>query len=375
MTNCVFDDWSSFISQVNNLPEISWEEACKQLQLPTGALKNIISRWRDSTSTSMLHGLFNVSLGKIPKQGSPIFKDLKWQTRFLIMAIKDGLLRIFDVDTKTEKVNDENAKDILISSQKKLNNIVRSLYVYWYLNSRMKIKAPKILYRGIRAHDLYNHDTFKPLIDHVWKSDATREMKRKHAIDILIKFICDKQLHKITDGNLLSFSASSPIAKYFADDKGFVLKVETAKVEIITSELHDERLSGVDFVSGKNEKEYIIRIPEDYAFKPEDIIIHDLDYYVADQNPLCVAYFDHDDKQAIYSINNQTIKARFEWNNSGTSGGIRYMLEGDWYPYSRNDFKKRFGFDPLPTENNLPEITSFKLQKATGGWNKNWKDM
>jgi len=269
-------------------------------------------------------------------------------------------------------VRNAPALKVKISGQAKVNRIIKGLYLYWFLNSRKKVKIPKILYRGIRAHDLFNHENFK---DVMTKLDLSGSIvtNRKTAIDALIRFICDKKLHKITDGHLLSFTATIPTAKYFSNGNGFILKVDTSRVEIITSEVHDEELSGPEPAYGRIEREYIIKIPKDYDFKPSDIMINDKDYLLADKNPLCVALFDHDDIRAKYEMHGIEITARFIWNSNGTAGSLRFVTPDHWEQYTRGNFKKSFGFDPLPTESNLKDINNFRLEKSIDAWNQKWR--
>jgi hypothetical protein len=112
-----------------------------------------------------------------------------------------------------------------------------------------------------------------------------------------------------------------------------------------------------DVVSNKNEREYIIRIPKDYDFKPENIKIQDLDYFIADENPLCVALLDHDDKEALYKIDGIEIKAHYYWKNNN-SGALTFDN------CSRKEFKEIYGFDPLPQLN----ITDFKIVPRKKRW-------
>lgn len=130
-----------------------------------------------------------------------------------------------------------------------------------------------------------------------------------------------------------------------------------------TSEKTDPLFDQPDYVSNKKEREYIVKIPAGYKFKKEDIIIEDLDYLVAEQNPLSVQFFDHDDKYATYTLNNHEIKAKFIWNSSGTNGSVQFMIGNEFYE-SRGYCKKTYGFDPLPTEENLSKLTNFEIKES-----------
>lgn len=364
--------WGDFIQKCMSIPAgSSFEKGCEIVGIKPEFFNKIIDlsidEWREATSRSILHGISHMILKNTPVSNTPIFPDLIWQTRFLIMSkkvspvFKFGLIPVFGKDKKPIIVKGQQAvtgrADITVAT----NKILRCLYLYWYMNTNTKLKLPKKLYRGIRAHDLYNHPTLSTAIAAIFAADKSREMKRKDAVDLLIKWICDKKLHEILDGNILSFTASIPVAKYFANRQGFILMVDSSKVEVITSEVHDERLQGKDYMSNKNEREYIVRLSKDYKFEPSDIIMSDLEYFIAEQNPLCVSLFDHDNKEAFYTMNGKEICALFRWRTND-SGGLYF--NGD----TRNDFKAMFGFDPLPTPANLPSITNFVVREKKSMW-------
>jgi hypothetical protein len=374
----LFDDWSAFIAACNALPQnCTIEQACESESIPFNAVyvKNIvelcIANWRDSTSTSIIHGIANIHMGTVPPQGTPIFTDMLWQTRFLMMCRKNKIVSILDtdrvIDPTTKQVVTIRNEDALTSKREpKINRIIRAIYLYWFLNTRksdVKLLA-KALYRGVRAGDLIGHENFKPIADEIYKNDKSRYIRRKQVIDALVKYLCDNKLHTITDGNMLAFSATIPVAKYFSKGSGLILKVDPRKVEIITSEVHDpENLAGPEPFSGRVEREYICRIPADYQFQPSDIMINDLDYLIASVNPLCVAHLDHDDTRALYTLNGADIEAQYVWLTD-SSGGLRFYadLNGQFISGPRSVVKKNIGFDPMPTEANLKDISNFRLE-------------
>ena len=131
--------------------------------------------------------------------------------------------------------------------------------------------------------------------------------------------------------------------------------VDPKKVQIITSELTEPGFDEKDYVSNKKEREYIVKIPRNYQFKKEDFIITDLEALIGDKNPLAVSFLDHDDKKATYTLDGHEIIARFYWNNAGTKGSIVFNVDGR-YSESRQYCKKEFGFDPMPTPENISKI-------------------
>jgi hypothetical protein len=381
MENIVqFDSrWSEFIDKLNSAPIQDFKQACDVTGISPDYFQKVIvsaiGHWRESTTTSILNGISNISLDTIPH--GDIFTDIAWQTRFIIMAMNSKLLSRLDVSNILDKKNkpiqvkNEFAKTVNNIGQTTVNKIIRTLFLYWFVNNKKQVKLPKFIYRGIRAHDLYSHPTFAPIVADIWASDKTHDMKRKQVIDTLKNWICDKKLHQLLDSKLLSFTSAINIAKYFSNGEGFYLRVDPRKVEIITSEIHDEEnVASRDIVSDKNEREYIIRLPVDYEFKPDDIIINDLSYFIAEQNPLSVGLFDHDDKLAKYEMDGIPIEAYFSWNSAGNGGRLLFKQTTstdngyngyNWY-LGRGNFKKQYGFDPLPTPSNLASIKNFVIE-------------
>jgi hypothetical protein len=368
-----FNNWTDFESKLVEISKkglSSEEEMCSlmgiDINLYHSVIASSINKWRDSTTTSLLHGIAHID-NNFPKPGQQIFPNVKWQTRFLLMAtqtipgfrmyvkgIPDPQKRGFFL-----KINNQNA---LTGNEEKINEVLKILFLYNFFNRSKKVKLPKIIYRGVRANDLLHNEDLKDITTAIWKSDKSYSMKHKEVLDILIQYIVDNGLDKIADGKILSFTSSIPVAKYFTRGEGFILQVDPKKVSIITSEIHDaDRVGGEDNFTGKKEREYIVRIPENFAWSKDNIIINDEEYFIAEQNPLGVSLFSHDNKEASYNIDGFKVKAKFNWNSSGTNGSVRFRVNDDWVSYSRQECKKTFGFDPLPTPENLNKITEFRV--------------
>lgn len=361
------DEWKSFFDLLSTTD--SKEEILNVLGISPELYEKIIRfsvlAWRNSPTESLLQSLGFIS-GSSPKGN--IFPDLIWQTRFLIKAGDYGFIKKWNLkpvmkNGERVKVNNTIALTVAGEIENRLvNKIIRVLYLYTHFNKKQTVKLPKTLYRGIRASDLFNHENFSAAVSVIWQTDKNYDMKRKEVFDLLIRWICEKKLHQIANSKLLSFTASLPIANYFANGEGLILKVDPKKVEIITSELHDSNLASPDEMTGKMEKEYIVRIPEDYDFKPDDIIISDVNYFIAEQNPLCVALFDHNDKSATYEMDGISITVFAYWR-SNDKLSIEFQRSGDSFTYKRAEFKKMYGFDPMPTPQNLHKIKNFIFQK------------
>lgn len=370
--------------------------------------ENMIYNWKDSVSKSLLHSIAQIGQ-KIPKEGDNIFRDLKQQTMFLILASTGeqsrnifgnlnstqglGMLSRF---TDFERIKNKNpnittydsytgknvpkkfiefgtvpAYTVKPTAVDKLNELLQYVWLYaFYHHYRIKKdkpKLPKFLYRGIRTSNLKGKelDDIRKNADEKSKelAEMRHEMYIKYFIDGLIDYITKKGISKISDGKLLSFTESRDIAAYFANKEGIILRVDPNKVEIVTSPKTEEFFREEDYVSGKKEKEYIIKIPVNYKFSTDDIEIVHGDYWEGANSPLAVQFFDHDNRKAIYELDGIRIEAQYVWR-SNTSGGIVFRnlsADRDWWGHSRRDFKKTFDIDPMPTEENLSRVKDFKI--------------
>jgi hypothetical protein len=433
--NIQYSDWSDFrdklrnavLTGFNSIEEL-FSLMSMNIETYTKIKEHMILHWKNSVSQSIIHSIAELNY-KIPKKGTNIFKDLKTQTQFLIltsigyhsrdiyggnMSVNGlGLLNKFgdlekvkNTDPKqTERdrfTNKEVMKKYALvagtdaytvkseESIKKVNNILQYIWLYIFYNhyilkkgiKEKTHKLPKYLYRGIRG-------TMWPkaekAIGKEW-SELTKlytEAKVKHnkvmqeKYDLLFDYIIKNGIHKLTDGKFISFTASMPIARYFSNKDGFILRVETSKVNIISSELTEDLFDQEDYVSNRKEHEYIIVVPKNYKFEKDDIIVTDEDYLIATNNPLCVGAFSHDTKEAYYDMLDDkgvkwNVNAYYVWTSNDKGGVIYAVKKDDEESYSwaegRNSIKKRFGFSPLPTEDNLDRISNFRVNDEKKRW-------
>lgn len=381
-----FDDWSDFKATFLAVKDTAASERdlvekCGfKYDLYESIVHQSIYGWKDSVSTSLFHGLGEIGY-KFPKAGDAVFANLLQQTRFLTVSAQNRFLNNFlDLETIKEngqikRISGSPAYTLFPGKEKKFNNILRMLFIYQYwhnvsLKRGLKdktIKLPKKLYRGIRTHNLYNNPKILELIKKHETKDMSWEDRRKVYTDILLDWIYKNNINKITDGRLLSFTSSKPTAEYFANGEGFILSIDPTKVEILTSELTAKEFQEPDYVSNRKEKEYIVRIPDGYKIKPEDIEIVDKEYLLAAKNPMVVQWLDHDDIYVKYKIGDKTIRAGYDWH-SNERGSISFALKkedsDEWnWSEGRNNFKKQYGFDPMPTPKNLNQITDLEIIK------------
>ena len=405
-----YTDWSEFKDKLKNAISTGFKTEEELVNLMgmdyekyTKIRENMIFNWKDSVTKSLLHTIAEIGY-KIPKEGSNIFKDLKQQTLFCVVA-SDGaetrnvfgdtngvpglkmisrmldLERIKNKDPKKTKFDWDLKKDVMKrfidfggipaytvkpTSLEKVNTIIQYVWLYafyhHYIMKKSNIKLPKYLYRGIRTGSL-NGKPIEDIKNQVGKNKK-HDIWIKKYIDLLIEYIIKNGISKISDGKLLSFTESRDIAAYFANKEGIILRVDPTKVKIVTSPKTEEFFQESDYVSNKKEKEYIIEIPVNYKFMKDDIEIVHGDYWVGANSPLAVQFFDHDNKKANYTIDGINIQAQYIWKNN-TTGSIEFSnLSTDGYGgwgISRREFKKRYGIDPMPTEENLNKIENFKI--------------
>lgn len=371
-----FGNWESFKEQLNSVQNVeSPEQLCEATGIEIDYYNRIINSsaysWIDSPSKSLFHGLGLTGL-RIPEEGEAVFNSLLSQTRFLMRMSELRMLTTFNF----QKIEDENGEKIKVNGSDaltyrssanggldKLNKVLQVIYLYFYYCKHKEIaKMPKKIYRGIRISDLRNLPVMKDVLESLdVEKGADFRKRNKAVIDAIIDVINKEGLNAFYDLNLLSFTASKSVAKYFANKNGIIIEVNTKDVEIMTSELHDERFAEKDYYSNRCEREYIVRLPKE-KLSVSNVIISDLDYMIETNNPLAVALFDHSDKSATYMLNGVNIKAYFVWT-SNTTSAIRYKnMDEDSWSFGVKDFKDNFGFSPVISAKNIKDVKDFKIK-------------
>ena len=417
-----YTDWTDFKEKLKSAIQTGFKTEEELVSLMgmdyfkyTKIRENMIMNWKDSVSKSLLHSVAQIGQ-KIPKKGANIFKDLKQQTQFLILASNGlrmnnvfgastgvsglnmiyptDLQRIKNKDPKNTKFDFDLKKDVMKNfvdfngvpaytvftkvsdlqpdraekALKRVNEVVQYVWLYAFYHhykiKKDKPKLPKYLYRGIRSGWLEG-EIIEDLKNKAQKnkSDSNKDYQKKY-IDSLIDYIVKNGISKISTGKLLSFTESRDIAAYFANKEGIILRVDPKKVQIVSSPKTEEFFQEADYVSGKKEKEYIIKVPANYKFTKDDIEIVHGDYLESENNPLSVQFFDHDNRKANYELDGLNIEAQYVWS-SNTVGRIVFRNYSDdgrgRWGMSRREFKKTFNVDPMPTEDNLDRIKDFKI--------------
>lgn len=377
-----FGDWSPFAEKLHQLHDedfISEESLCQAMEVDYEEYSKVVRSafycWKDSPSKSLFHGL-GVNGLKIPKIGDPIFIDYLSQTRFLLMLCNSqlGVARHCFGNIRDEHVEKVKVRGEAVLTYSKnptfrqrtednVNKVLQMLYLYFLYCRKQEekedFKMPKKLYRGIRFRDLVNAPVIKETLEEIWKEPYSRE-RLKREYDCIVQILKEQGLQVVCESLLVSFTASKAIAKYFANNNGIIVEVKPNDVEVMTSEVHDERFAERDEVSNKYEREYIVRVGE--YLPVTDVMIYDVDYYIAINSPLAVNLFDHSDKSATYVLNGVKIKAYYVWTSNTTSTILYRNLddEGGWGLSSR-EFKEMYGFSPVINRRNLDDIQDFQI--------------
>jgi hypothetical protein len=379
-----FGDWKEFnqkLHSLQNMNFLSEEALCHSMGFDTELYKRMmrsaVYSWKNSPSTSIFHSIGKEGL-TIPSEGETVFDNHLAQTRFLLMLCESKIISKLLLKTvrneKGEKVKVRNEYAVTFPEgergevmAKKVQEVLQIVYLYfWYCKKQEEqdgFKKVKKIYRGIRLRDFYRHPAIEKALEVVPPSTERGfdRKRRKAEYDVIVDYLKKNGLKDISDTNLVSFTSSKAIAKYFANKNGLIIEVNANEVEIMTSEAHDERFAEKDYVSNKKEKEYIVRL-SDNQFEITNIEICDLDYYIATNNPLAVSLFDHDDKSATYELNGVNIKAYYVWTSNTTSATRYRNLDDEFgWGYGSKEFLREFGFSPVISNKNLKDIKNFQI--------------
>lgn len=360
---------------------------------------SMIYNWIDSISKSVIHSIANI-IDDFPKEGQTIFDNVRVQTA-MILAMGSGFsgsnifgstisvegLRMIPSHIYFDKIknldtssNDRFLKSggySLLTTNKqeiidKINDVIKYVYAYYFIHDLKaktnKVKLPKYLYRGIRNFPS------KLNINHEKYDDDYIINSAMNAINIVAQ-LEGKKVSDVLDGKFASFTSSYDVAKLFANGSGYILRVNTVDIKIISSELTEDLFKEKNSITNRYEKEYIVYPKNDAIIKDGDIIISKEEYYFATASPLAINYLSHDDKEVEYDYNHNGViykcSAHGYWS-SNTKHSISYKVlnitgninkEFRTWSLGRNEFIKEFGFNPMPTEKTLDKFSNVKVYK------------
>src|SRR5690606_4837283 len=167
-------------------------------------------------------------------------------------------------------------------------------------------------------------------------------------------------LADFSHSEILSFTANRRIAEFFANKEGFVIEIDPSAVSVVSAWSTDERLAGKDPVTGREEREWILRVGH-HKLEPSHIDVHSKETAWVTRDPQGIAMMATESVRAIYALNGQRIKCRPHWNYTGTKSELYFEHVGGKYPgsFKRAEFKKLIGFDPLPSSSDKVEDLQF----------------
>lgn len=329
-----------------------------------------LKRWRVNPAGSLV----NAVIAMDGSSGDQMFANLKEQSR----VIAGSLACEATVERSFNTIRNDDRRPIRLSGDyfaltaqgeaaTTLNALARAFRV-WEAKNAAKVslgmvKLPKVVYRGIRSNDLKDlpeefaytrHDDYKISAARRVEAYLTYLQSSPHA------------LADISNSNILSFTSNENIAEMFTKNNGLVIAVDPSEAGIVSAWSTDEGLSGPDPVTGKQEREWILRV-SNTTINPEFSRPHAEDHAFVTRNRRGIELLDGF-TEARYKMNDINIVAFFQWNQSGRGGKVRYTPNVDKYNHSRTraEFKNEFGFDPLPkTDADLSNLTFFKIDSTS----------
>lgn len=312
-------------------------------------LSSALHRWRINPASSLVN-IVKVDTGSA---GQPLFRDIREQSHILAAAcasnaIAEGTLRAV-VEPETRKLwklsGDYYAMTALDKAADTVNGMARAFKIWEAKNQASvrlgNVKLPKKLFRGIRSIDISLDSQVIPDADNHY-------VRTVHKILAKQDILTTKALAKISHSDVLSFTSNERIAEFFTRREGLVIEVDPRDLLIVCSCATDDGLNSVDYVTGKHEREWIMRTG-DLQLKHENIKFYDEDAALVMRDPRCIEMlsgFHH----VVYEMNDMRIRANFQWNSAGTGGKVIYRPQTTDFvwPLSRSEFKREHGFDPIP---------------------------
>ena len=335
-----------------------------------------IRRWRVNPAGSLINIIKDIDQGSA---GQPMFSNIRSQSQVIAGAILAGVVverNMIGVwggkfrenssrKTRWQLTGDYCAMTALDEQAGKINALGRAFRVWEEKNRALGreglIKLPKKLYRGIRNQNLHFSNE---LID--------RELGRNE-LDVQLHqlrkaVMLDNSLADFSHSEILSFTANRTIAEYFTRQEGYVLEIDPSDVSVVSAWCSDAALSGKDGFNGKEEREWILRVG-DYSLKPENIINYTDDIAWLSRDVRGIEMINTNSVRAYYNLNGKPIECVSHWNNAGNKATLYFRKKDEKYAssYKRSEFKKMFGFDPLPSDKDTVDSLEFYRYERYSG--------
>jgi hypothetical protein len=324
--------------------------------LPSDQFAEVISgsldEWRENPGRSFLSAAGNAPFAR---SGKKMFNSLEHQTHFLAGLCRvggQGARNLQAVRSKEQGARFHRERGVVAITASEagvvyVNQMARAFHVWEKRNAAMvrsgAVKLPKKLYRGVRAGELEFPD--------FGIERAKGQMYEEFAASLTqdrFDHLVSHGVGSMFPGNILSFTANVEVARYFANEAGFVVSVDPRDVDVVAAWSFNEELDGKDPMSNKHEREWIIRLSPDHQFAREDVEVTASEWLMVNSDIRAINLAGHGAK-ATYKMNGLKIESKFEYRASGEGGSVRFSVDGEWMEWTRNQFKKEKGFDPVPT--------------------------
>lgn len=322
--------------------------------------------WRVSPSRSILN--LNRHLeGGVP--GSPMFKTLREQMQVLASTMESEVFRAWQLKSipdrsdplkrrQTVKFGGYTAITADDEGEALVNRLAHALHLWEQRNKAMvrtgRVKLPAKLYRGVRGSELGGDFSDMP-------KGLTIDQRACHVLSIRARNIVDTNFGDWSHSSILSFTSNESIAELFTKRNGVVIEYTPTADDVVASHATDTQLDVTDHLIKKHEREWIIRVPREYKLSPETVKAFDAEWLMAKKDVRAVALLDSH-TMATYRMGDAEITARWFWNNNRTTGKAFFRI-GDSMSSPRADFKKEFGFDPLPSkQDDVSDLKFFRTE-------------
>jgi len=352
----------------------------------------LIRNWINSPSKSLIHAFENQYFQKLPNGGELLTTDEKKHTQWVLL-LTSGITttNIFgsqnqtnglNVVPKSKIINDENGRTMFggyfegsfsISIEyKEIVETVLKMILHYIYNQKQKHTVvknkPKFVYRAIRFQNV-KIDRSGDTTDTHYKVNEGRARA-----NFLNNF-------KITDGcNGLfqSYTSDIKIARKFANNEGFIVKVELTDDMVISSHNTEPILAELNPYLEIYEKEYIIDVKYIKNFEICEVCDFNTQMMLNDIN--CAKSMSHDDIK---------VKTNFEFNGMKVALYVKAYWQTNTslktYAYITTDNQK-FDYDNnLSMGVSLSKLTkifgkdfwsipkTFEVYYLKSAWSANWE--
>jgi len=366
--------WARFLDLLPTdtvLASMTDDEMCGRFGMDPSFFSTVVPTsirlWRVSPSQSFINILGTFDGSSVPS--GPMFKDIKQQTRILASGVLAEAIQMKDVRSvrgeggKSLKVaSDALAVTLVDDGPADLNDAARYFWA-WESRNRARlavgmIKAPKVLYRGIRDNTI-NIDV-KNIEGEKWNVRHCRVHEQRR--DILLS----RPLTDVSESPILSFTSSLDVAKVFSFHEGNIVEIDPANYTIVASWCTDEELAGKDEILGRHEREWIIRPNPAFIPSPDQLTSWDRTMAFSTNDQTGVEMLHHR-TEAQYEIDGHEVKAWFRYNSNGVGGRIVFQADGQGWGVGRQTIKREKGFDPVPSPDRPAKNLVFSSTSYVGG--------